>query len=94
MTRPTPVHGAPQPPACSRGICGESAGRLEVPGTRETTPDLGSPPWALVVSNHRPPPCKGDLAGPDDLHLSQHHSGRAALLSLKASRRFALFLDP
>jgi integrase len=25
----------------------------------ETPSDPGVPPWALVVSNHRPPPCKG-----------------------------------
>ncbi len=25
----------------------------------ETPPDQGVSPWALVVSNHRPPPCKG-----------------------------------
>jgi hypothetical protein len=25
-----------------------------------TPSDQGVPPWALVVSNHRPPPCKSE----------------------------------
>jgi predicted ATPase/class 3 adenylate cyclase len=43
----------------SRGICAESPGGSSGTSARETGPDLLRCMWALVGSNHRPPPCKG-----------------------------------
>src|ERR687896_580106 len=47
--------------------------------------------WALVVSNHRPPPRKGDSGGDADQRYNQNHSWRHAVFHSNASHRFASF---
>jgi len=46
-----------------------------------------------VVSNHRPPPCKGDSRESADLGWSGNHSRRTTGLSIDAFRRCASFFD-
>jgi len=60
-----------------RDVAGLSAGIVDVRSDRWDQHSLGCFPWALVVWNHRPPPCKGEakalvsgLSGEDRAPLS------------------------
>jgi hypothetical protein len=70
-------------------------GSRTVEGTRSPRqpPPLHRSWWALVVSNHRPPPCKGHPGDSPDQRRTWNHSRPPAVMHLNASRRFASFFD-